>query len=297
MRHVPAWVMEQWPDAIVLTDAAGRIEYVNRAFEKLTGYRRREVLGRTPALLQSGRHDHAFYTRMWRALGKGRDYRTVFLNRRKDGSLFHEEETIRPLRGPDRRVAYFVSAGRDVSARMRKIERLQHSATHDPLTDLPNRMLFDDRLAQALRQAQRRGEGVAVVMLDLDAFKSINTRFGHLAGDAVLRAVAERTVRCVRAIDTVARIGGDEFALVLPAIGSRRACARVLEKVLAANRRAVRYGGRAVPVTVSIGASLYPRDGRSDNVLRRRADQALYRAKAGGGNRVSLQRLGLGSPP
>lgn len=288
MRAVPAWVMEQWPDAIVLTDAAGRIEYVNRAFETLTGYRRREVMGRNPSMLQAGRRDRAFYGRMWRELHKGRDYRAVFINRRKDGSVFHEEEAIRPLRGPDGRVAYFVSAGRDVSARVREMERLQHSATHDPLTDLPNRALFEDRLGQALHQARRRREGVAVAMLDLDAFKSINTRFGHPAGDAVLRAVARRTLRSVRAIDTVARIGGDELALVLPAMASREACASVLEKVRAANARAVRHGRRNVPVTISLGASLYPRDGRCEKALRQRADRALYRAKAGGGNRVRL---------
>ena len=286
MRTVPAWVMEHWPDAIVVTDSSGRIEYVNAAFEKLTGYRRRDALGRTPSMLHSGRHDRAFYNRMWRQLRKGRTYRAVFINRRKDGRLFHEEQTIRGLRGRDGRIACFVSAGRDVSARVQQIERLQHSATHDPLTDLPNRALFADRLAQALRQAQRRGERVAVVMLDLDAFKSINTRFGHLAGDAVLRAVARRTLRCLRKIDTVARIGGDEFALVLPAMRSRQACARVLENVRAANARALRHAGRMVPVSVSLGASLYPRDGRSERTLRRRADRALYQAKESGGNCV-----------
>jgi diguanylate cyclase (GGDEF)-like protein/PAS domain S-box-containing protein len=286
MRTVPAWVMEQWPDAIVLTDAAGRIEYVNRTFEKLTGYGRREVLGRTPAMLQSGRHGRSFYARMWRELGKGRTFRAVFVNRRKDGRLFHEEETIRALRGPDGRAGYLVSAGRDVSARVRQIERLQHSATHDPLTNLPNRALFADRLGQALRDAKRRGEGVAVVMLDLDAFKRINTRFGHLVGDAVLRAVAQRCLRCVREMDTVARIGGDEFALVLPAVGSRQACARLLEKLRAANGRALRSGGRTVPVSVSMGVSLYPQHGRTAATLRRRADRALYKAKAAGGNCV-----------
>ncbi len=284
----PAWVVEQWPDAVMLTDRGGVIRYVNAAFEKLTGYRRAEVLGRSPALLKSGRHDAAFYRRMWSTLRRGRAFRGVFVNRRKGGGLFHEEETIRPLRGPDGRVAYFVSAGRDVSARMLQIEQLRHCATHDPLTALPNRALFADRLARTLHEARRRGEGAVVAMMDIDGFKRANTRFGHLAGDAVLQAVARRTLRCLRAIDTVARIGGDEFALVLPGMRSRSAARKVLEKIRAANAIAVRHGRARVAVTVSIGAVLYPRNARREITLRKRADAELYAAKAAGGNRVRL---------
>jgi len=284
MKKFPAWVAEQWPDAVMLTDAAGRIEYVNAAFERLTGYKSREVVGRTPAVMKSGAHDAGFYRRLWRELRKGRSYRGVFVNRRKDGGLFHAEETILPLRGPDGRIAHFLSAERDVSERVNEIARLRHSATHDPLTTLPNLLLYADRLGQALRDAHRRKEALAVVMLDVDAFKSINTRFGHPAGDAVLKALAARTLACVRSIDTVARIGGDEFALVLPVMRSREACARVLEKIRAANARRVPYGRRKIPVSVSMGASFYPWDARSAGALRKRADVALYAAKKAGGN-------------
>jgi len=280
----PAWLVEQWPDALLLTDAGGRIQYVNHAFETLTGYRRREVIGRTPALLRSGRHGARFYRGMWARLRRGQAFRAVFVNRRKNGALFHEEETIRPVRGPDGRIAYFLSAGRDVSAQVRREEHLAHLATHDPLTRLPNRALFADRLGQALRHAQRRREALVVAIIDLDDFKRINTRHGHLAGDAVLRAVAQRTLRCLRAADTVARIGGDEFGLVLAAVPPG-AGAGVLEKIRATNARRVRYGRRHIPVTVSIGASLFPRHGRGELALRRRADAALYAAKEAGGNR------------
>ncbi|HEY3074182.1 MAG TPA: diguanylate cyclase [Burkholderiales bacterium] len=282
---LPAWLVEQWPDAVLLTDAKGVIEYVNPAFERLTGYRRHEVLGRTPALLKSGKQDAAFYARLWSRLRRGRPFRGIFVNRRKDGALFHEEELIRPLRGPSGRIAHFLCAGRDVSALMREMQKLQRLATHDALTGLPNRTLYADRLGQALRQAQRRGESVVVAMLDLDDFKRINTQYGHLAGDTVLKAVARRTRRCVRAIDTVARIGGDEFALILPVTRSSVAGERVLEKIRATNAGAVRYGRARIPVSVSIGASVYPRDGRSDTGLRKRADAALYAAKKAGGNR------------
>jgi len=272
----------------MLTNRRGVIEYVNAAFEALTGYRAAEVVGRTPALLKSGRQDAAFYRRMWATLRRGRAFRGVFVNRRKGGQLFHEEETIRPLRGPGGRIAYFLSAGRDVTARMREIRRLRHSATHDALTGLPNRALYADRLAQALRQARRSDEGAVVAMMDIDAFKRANTRFGHLAGDAVLQAVAKRTLRCLRAVDTVARIGGDEFALVLAGLRSRTAAANVLEKIRAANAAPVRFGRRRIATSVSIGAVVYPRDARHEVTLRKRADAAMYAAKAAGGNRWRL---------
>ena len=281
---LPASLVEQWPDAVLIADARGTIEYVNPAFERLSGYRARDVVGRTPAVLKSGRHDRAFYQRLWSALRRGRAFRGIFVNRRKDGALFYEEELIRPLRARNGRITHFLCAGRDVSALVRELERLERLATHDPLTGLPNRSLYADRLAQALRQAERSREPLVVAMFDLDDFKRINTRHGHLAGDAVLKAVARRTRRAIRANDTVARVGGDEFALVLPAVRARAALA-VLEKVRAANAALLRYGQRRIPVSVSIGASLYPRHGRSAVQLRRRADRAMYAAKAAGGNR------------
>ena len=281
----PAWLISQWPDALMLTDAAGVIEYVNPAFERLTGYQAAEVVGRTPAVLKSGKHDGRLYRRLWACLRQGETFRGVFINRRKNGRLFHEEEMIRPLRGADGGIAYFLSVGRDISARVRQLHKLERLATHDALTGLPNRTLFADRLEQALREAQRRGEYVALAIMDVDKFKRINTRFGHAGGDAALKAVAERTRRCLRAIDTVARIGGDEFALLLPGVRSRADAGKVLEKVRAANAAELRRGGVRIGVSVSIGASLYPPDGRTDATLRRRADAAMYAAKRAGGNR------------
>lgn len=286
--RAPAWLVREWPDALMLTNAAGVIEYVNPAFERLTGYKAREVVGRTPAALKSGRHDRRFYGRLWARLSKGQTFRGVFLNRRKGGELFHEEEAIRPLRGRDGRITYFLSAGRDVSARVRELHKLERLATHDPLTRLPNRTLFADRLEQALRNAKRRGESLALAIMDLDKFKRINTRHGHEGGDALLKRVARRTRRALRAIDAVARIGGDEFALLLPGIRASADAAKVLEKVRAANARELRHARVRIAASVSIGASRYPRDGRTDVALRRRADAAMYAAKRAGGNRWRL---------
>jgi diguanylate cyclase (GGDEF)-like protein/PAS domain S-box-containing protein len=279
-----AAIMEEWPDVLIVTDARGRIAYVNRAFEALTGYRRAEVLGRTPALLKSGLHDAAFYRRLWRRLRRGQAYRGIFVNRGKDGRLFHEEEIIRPLRGPDGRLAGFLCAGRDVGALVREMQELRTAATHDPLTGLPNVALFADRLAQALRESERRREGLVVALLDLDDFKRINTRYGHLGGDAVLKAVARRTRRAIRAIDTVARVGGDELALVLPGVRSKAAAGGLLEKIRVANARAVPFGRRRIPVSVSIGAVIHPTRARTPKALRKLSDAAMYAAKAAGGD-------------
>ncbi len=171
--------------------------------------------------------------------------------------------------------------GRGISERVRELERLRHAATHDGLTGLANQGLFLDRLEQALRRAARRDEAFALAVADVDRFKDINDRFGHQAGDAVLRATAGRLRACVRDADTVARIGGDEFGLILGGAGTREAAARALEKVLACASAAV---------TLSVGACLFPGDGDASEALLGHADSAMYRAKRAGGNAFRFHR-------
>jgi diguanylate cyclase (GGDEF)-like protein/PAS domain S-box-containing protein len=280
----------QHPDAVVITDRKGTIEYVNPAFEELTGYARAEAVGRTPAILKSGVHGPEFYRGLWRKLLAGRPFRAVFVNRRKSGELFHAENLIWPLVDEQGGITGFVCQTRDVTERVRSIEKLAHAATHDPLTDLPNRTLFLDRLGQALRHAARRAESVAVGIMDIDRFRDTNNRFGHLAGDAVLLAVARRSEGCLRGADTVARIGGDELALLLP--GADDHAAAVLEKVRTANAAPVEFDGRPIRVTVSIGACIYPDEAGDAEELHERADSAMYAAKHAGGNRVHFYRGG-----
>ena len=270
--------LEQCPDGVLATDLQGRIEYVNPAYERLTGYPGHELVGRTPALLKSGMHEADFYRRLWTAIAAGEEFRAVFCNRRKDGALYYEDKIIRPVPGG------FVSFGRDVTARSLEIEKLAHAATHDSLTGLPNRSLFTDRLQQALRHAERRSEELTVAVMDIDQFRDTNNRYGHLAGDAALQALAQRTLACVRASDTVARIGGDEFALVLVDAGEQ-AAVPVLEKIVAANAAPVPFEGRELPVSVSIGACGYPRQAAGAVELHKLADLRMYEAKHAGGNR------------
>src|SRR5689334_20886494 len=272
---------EHCPESVIVTDRDGRIEYVNPVCERVTGYAKEELVGRTPALLKSGAHEADFYRELWSALLAGREFRAIFTNRRKNGELYYEEKFIRPTG------TGFVSCGRDVTERSKELQRLAHAATHDSLTGLPNRSLFLDRLGQALREAQRRREPFTIAALDLDRFREINNRFGHLAGDSALQAVAARTRRCVREADTVARIGGDEFGLIL--IGAdAAAAARVLEKVVAANAVPFAFRDEAVPVSLSVGACTYPEGGRVELELRERADLKMYEAKRAGGNRYAL---------
>jgi diguanylate cyclase (GGDEF)-like protein/PAS domain S-box-containing protein len=281
--------IEQCPDAVLVTDPHGVIVHANTAFERMTGYAAHEIAGRTPALLKSGMHEADFYRRLWRAILAGREFRALFANRKRGGEPYFEDKIIRPLFDQAGRITHFVSFGRDATERAREFERLQHAATHDSLTDLPNRSLYLDRLDQALRQAERRREPLTVAVLDIDRFRDTNTRHGHLGGDAVLQAVASRTRACVRQVDTVARIGGDELALLLVGAPEAQAAA-VLAKVVAANAAPVPYDGREIRATVSVGAAGYPDDARDAETLRKHADAAMYQAKALGGDRVLFYR-------
>lgn len=270
--------LEQCPDGVLATDRDGRIEYVNPAYERLTGYAREELIGRTPALLKSGMHEADFYRRLWSALLAGEEFRAVFCNRRKDGGIYYEDKIVRAVEGG------FVSFGRDVTTRSLEIEKLAHAATHDSLTGLPNRSLFQDRLQQALRHAARRGEPLTVAIMDIDRFRDTNNRFGHLAGDAVLQAIAQRTLGCVRASDTVARIGGDELAVLLVDAAGPTA-ARVLQEIVEANAAPVPFDSHEIPVSVSIGACAFPGEATTPVELHKLADQRMYEAKHAGGNR------------
>lgn len=281
--------VEQCPDAVLVTDPAGRIVYANPAFERMTGYSSGEIAGRTPAILKSGIHEADFYRRLWSTILAGQEFRALFANRRKDGEPYYEDKIIRPLLDDAGAITHFISYGRDATERAREFDKLLHAATHDSLTDLPNRSLFLDRLGQALRHAARRDEPLTLGIMDIDRFRDTNNRYGHLAGDAVLQAVAARTLGCVRAADTVARIGGDELAILLVGTPESQA-ARVFAKIVAANAAPLAYEAQEIRATVSLGAAGYPRDAQDDEALRKLADGAMYAAKTSGGNRYVFYR-------
>ncbi len=292
-----ASLMEGAGEAALITNVRGVIEYVNPAFEAMTGYSRTDAVGRTPAILKSGRLSREFYRDLWGTLLAGQEYRGVLINRRRDGAIYHEEKTIRPLFDDDGQISHFLSCGHDVTERLAAIERLKHHALHDGLTVLPNRTLFLDRLRQALSNARRTGEPFVVAIADLDGFKSINDTLGHPAGDAVLRAAALRLRLCVREVDTVARLGGDEFGILLRRAPDAAAAGLVLRKMVDAFAAPIGIeDGSAITLSISAGGCLCPRDGADANALMRAADRAMYRAKHDGGNAWCMADC-RGDPP
>lgn len=222
--------------------------------------------------------------RLRSTLRSGNEFGAVFVNRRKNGEVFHEEESIRPFADALGNITHFVASGRDVSERIHALERLDYLANHDSLTGLPNRNLFSNRMHQAMTRVSRHGADFALLYLDLDRFKTVNDRHGHAAGDALLQAVALRLKQCVREEDTVARTGGDEFALLLSDIACGEDARKVIDKILASLRHGVGVEGWRVSVSVSIGVCFFPADGNDQRSLLTHADRAVCRAKSAGGD-------------
>lgn len=400
-------VVKQATDSVFITDPAGRIEYVNPAFEKLTGYTVDEIKNSTPAILSSGKHDTVFYQQLWQTVTRGEVFKGTLINRRKNGELFYEEQVITPLKDAQGCTTHFVSTGRDITARvhaeeaharlvsileatpdlvaifeqdgclrylngagrrllgldaeedvsMRYVQdlflagavqqpisqaliavrqhgvwngeavlriaggsglpvsqvilahrnteggieylstivrdiserkhfeaELQHQTTHDRLTDLPNRFFLVDRFTSALEYARRHGCYVAVLFLDLDNFKRVNDSLGHAAGDALLQQVAQRLKGSLRANDTVARHGGDEFTIVASDLEDSENVLVILHKLHTAFERPVIVGVQEIYITFSIGIALYPHDGDQIEDLLHHADVAMYQAKSSGPN-------------
>ena len=235
-------------DAIEITDAACRFRYVNPAFERISGYAREETVGQTPFALLMPEGEDARYEAVQQVIAGGQAWHGILTARRKDGRLFQQEATLSPVREASGTISHFVAVKRDITDRLRAEARVRHLAHHDPLTDLPNRALFHDRLLQALSEGLRYGEQTALLLLDLDRFKDVNDTLGHDAGDALLLEVGRRLLACTREGDTVARLGGDEFALILPRLGSGAAATTVAAKVEEVLAYPIVYAGYSVHV-------------------------------------------------
>ena len=271
-------------DAVMVTALDGTIEYVNPAFERATGWTRQDAFGQKPSILNSGNHPREMFEEMWKTVLAGQVYRATLVNRRKDGSTYHEEKTITPLRDGKGNITHFIASGKDVSDRVRAQEKLEFLAHHDTITGLPNRVLLSDRLEQALSRARRENTPVAVMFLDLDGFKAINDTAGHQVGDRLLAEVGTRLQAMVRERDTVARLGGDEFAVILEGTKSMSAVSGIARKLLYALAAPVNIDGADLYVTTSVGVARFPRDGDDVHTLLRKADSAMYRAKEAGKN-------------
>jgi diguanylate cyclase (GGDEF)-like protein/PAS domain S-box-containing protein len=281
-RRLFARVFETSGEAIIITNSRNEIIAVNEAFTRITGYALDDVLGKNPRLLSSGRHDAAFYEQLWNALRSEGTWRGELWNRRKNGEVFCEWTTINVVRDPDGPHTHYVAIFADITEAKDSMAQVSYLAQHDHLTGLPNRSLLRDRLSQALSASQRTGTMTALMVLDLDGFKSINGSLGPWEGDSLLMEMAYRLKDTVKAGDTVARMGGDEFALVLTELESTQAVVELGQKVRGAISEPMLVAGQELRVTASIGIAVYPQDGESSNVLLSNADAAMHAAKEGG---------------
>ncbi len=276
-------------EAIMVVDAGGAIVDFNNAFTRITGYSREEAIGQNPRFLSSGKQDAAFYAAMWSTLTEQGHWSGELWNRRKDGNVFAELLTISSVRDAQGKTHQYVAMFSDITSIKAHQSQLERMAHFDVLTGLPNRLLLSDRLQQALTQAQRRDQQVAVVYLDLDGFKAVNDRYGHTAGDQLLISVSNAMKHALREGDTLARLGGDEFVAVLIDLNDVESCVPILTRLLEAAAVQVQLDGIVVQISASLGVTFYPQaeDIGADQLMRQ-ADQAMYQAKVAGKNRYRI---------
>ncbi|WP_249678994.1 phosphodiesterase DibA [Pseudomonas abieticivorans] len=288
-------------EGVLVTDLRGRIVHVNRAFMDITGYRQGEVVGHNPNKFKSGRHAADFYQQMFGTLAEAGQWSGEIWNRRKSGEIYPQWQTIRAVRDDHGQVSHYVAVFSDISAIKHNECELSRLAHHDPLTDLPNRLLFSDRAEQALAKRQ----GCALLLLDLDHFQSFNDSLGHAVGDQLLKAVVERLQgRCDSGV-TLARLGGDEFALLVEGCEQIAQAATLAQRLLDDLKPPFLLEGHSLFISASIGISLFPSDALNPEQLLRNADSALFKAKSNGRAGYALyteeltahaqQRVGLSS--
>ncbi|MBF0126018.1 MAG: EAL domain-containing protein [Magnetococcales bacterium] len=289
-----AKVFENAVEGVLITDRHAIIQSINPAFTVITGYELEELEEKTPRILQSGMHNEAFYESMWQEiLGENGSWRGEIWNRRKDGEAYPVWETITTIRNRNGEITHFIGVIQDLTAIKRSEEALRFSTYHDSLTGLPNRMLFNDRLRQAIGQAGRNDVKVVTLICDLDLFKNVNNSLGHTVGDHLLQAVAERLKHFVREGDTVSRLGGDTFGVILREIRHFQDAGVVVRKLADAFGKPFGVDGQELFITASIGITLYPEDGVEADMLIRNADMAVARAKQAGRNNCQYYAPGM----
>lgn len=281
-------VIESSFEGIMVTDKDVRIEFVNPAFTQLTGYSPDEVIGRTPEVLSSGRHDAEFYKRMWQSLTTHGYWRGEIWNRRKTGELYLELLTITAITDDQGQTTHYAGLFTDITQNRKNEEQIRQLAYYDALTGVPNRRLLEDRLEHAIRHAHRKDMLLAVMFIDLDRFKEVNDTLGHAVGDELLLQFTARVRDYLREDDTLARLGGDEFIVLLPELDKLSDVTQVAERLIELNRKPYVINNESIQIGSSIGISLYPEDGTTVQELLNGADIAMYRSKRDGRNCYTL---------
>jgi diguanylate cyclase (GGDEF)-like protein/PAS domain S-box-containing protein len=281
--------LEASANAIAITDLSGSIEWVNPAFCELTGYTRVELVGGNPRLLKSGMHDAAFYEEMWKSLKSGRSWRGEIVNRRKDGRLIDEELIIAPVRDAKGSTHHYIAIKQNISERKRMEDELRLQAATDALTGMANRREFFSRAESELARIKRGKAGMAaIIMVDIDHFKRVNDTYGHAVGDVVLRHLADTVTGSLRRSDFSGRIGGEEFALMLPETSVEQGVQFAERLRVELEQSKVTTEAGDISYTASFGLALMSAEDASLDVALARADEALYRAKGAGRNRVEV---------
>lgn len=276
-------------DGMIVTDAQTTILRVNSAFTQITGYSAHEAIGKTPRMLRSEHHDAPFYAAMWATIQLTGVWHGEIWHQRKNGEVYPEQLAITAVKGDAGEVTHYVATLHDITVRKQLENEVAQLAFLDPLTQLPNRRLFNDRLGQALTRAKRDQSTMALMFIDLDKFKPINDAHGHETGDWVLQTVAKRIEGCLRASDTAARVGGDELLVLLPDIQTRDDALAVAEKIrLTLEQPYVTPSGLSLETSASIGIAIYPDHAQTEQDLLRVGDSAMYQAKKVGGNAVQM---------
>lgn len=286
--RLSASVFEHAHDGIFITDENSLIVEINPAFTHISGYTREDAIGKTPAELNFACDEPHFFDYLWQSTASAGDWKGESRNERKGGEIYIASLDLFVVRNYDSRVSHYVGVFSDITADMAHRENLKHMAYHDPLTQLPNRTLLADRLQQALAHAQRMNEILAVCYFDLDDFKEVNDKHGHEAGDKLLVQFADRMRGCLRESDTIARMGGDEFALLLCGLSSIDECNLALDRLLKAINLPFALNGMSASVSASIGYTVFPSDNSTADTLLRHADHAMYQAKLNGGRGYHL---------
>ena len=269
-------------EGVLVSDRRGVIVHVNRALVEITGYPVEEVLGRRPNMFKSGRHGPEFYQTIFKSLEQSGEWHGEIWNRRKSGEIYPQWQTVRSITDDKGQVSHYVAVFSDISAIKNSQTELARLVHHDPLTDLPNRLLFTDRTEQTLASAQRHQSGCALLMIDLDHFKIINDSLGHNVGDLLLKAVAERLLSVFGKGFTVARLGGDEFAVLVDSCAQVSQAAVLAQQVLEVMKAAFDVDKHQLFISASVGISVFPSDALNAEQLLRNADSALFKAKSSG---------------
>ncbi|WP_102475805.1 GGDEF and EAL domain-containing protein [Shewanella sp. 10N.286.52.C2] len=269
-------------EGIMITDLKGNILEVNDTFTQITGFSRQEAIGKNPRIFRSGRQSADFYDGMWSTLKQHNYWCDEIWNKRKNGEIYPQMQSISAVRDVYGKVMHYVSMFTDITDKKAHQQQLEHTAHHDMLTGLPNRALLANKLAQALKQSQRRGKKLALAYLDLDGFKAINDIHGHSTGDQFLVLISQALKSALRAGDFLARIGGDEFVAVLSDLEQASDCEPVLQRMLVAASQSIICNEEILQASTSIGVTLYPQNGTDPDLLLRQADHALYQAKDAG---------------